>query len=402
MLPSRTIKLTTAYAIKAALPHGKQEAIVFDGNLPGFGLRIREGGKRTWIVQYRLGKKQRRLTIGNVGVIDADEARRRAKQALSKVRLGIDPQLERSDVRVQASVTLKTVIADYLARYAEPRQKPKTFQDTTRYLQVGFTPLHETPLQKLRRADIARQLGELAKSSGPYATNRARAAISALFSWAIGEGLADANPAVGTNKAIDEISRDRVLSQPELTHVWRLSGDGDYAAIVKLAILTGQRREEIGGMLWSELDLIQSMWKIGAVRTKNGLSHSIPLSKLAVQILSGLIRQEDRDFVFGSQTGSFQGWSNAKAALDARIQEAFSKGPAPSQPFVAWRFHDIRRTVATRLGDIGAQPHVIEAILNHISGSKAGVAGVYNRAAYSDEKRVALALWSEKVSAEIA
>jgi integrase len=214
--------------------------------------------------------------------------------------------------------------------------------------------------------------------------------LGALFSWAIGEGLIDANPVLGTNKAIEETSRDRVLSQRELALAWRESGDGDYGAIIKLLILTGQRREEVGGIKWSEIDFDSAVWTIGAERTKNGLPHQVPLSATAIEILRARNRGS-RDLVFGSRNGPFQGWSKAKSSINQRMARE-----SPANP---WRLHDIRRTVATRLGDIGVPPHVVEALLNHISGHRAGVAGIYNRATYAADKREAIDRWTARVIA---
>jgi integrase len=213
----------------------------------------------------------------------------------------------------------------------------------------------------------------------------------------MGEGVADQNPVIGTNKATDEIARDRVLSPPELSAIWQQAGDGDFAAIVKLLILTGQRREEVGGMLWSEVDLDGSIWRILAERTKNGLRHEVPLSQPAVAILRARAEHERRDLVFGAGAGPFQGWSNAKGALDERVLARLRKNDKKAT-LPPWRLHDIRRTVATRLADLGVLPHVVEAVLNHASGHKAGVAGVYNRAAYAAEKRMALDLWAEHIA----
>jgi integrase len=264
--------------------------------------------------------------------------------------------------------------------------------DVRRYLRIHWSSLHEIAVHSVTRAMVAARLAEIARDNGPYSANRARAALSAFYSWAIGEGLADANPVMGTNKATEEVSRDRVLSPEELRRAWQLAGSGDYRAIVKLLILTGQRREEVGGMLWSEVDLDAGLWRIGLDRTKNSLPHDVPLSPAAVSILRGISRRDDRDYVFGSRNGPFQGWSNAKRAFDARMTAA-----SKAQP---WRLHDIRRTVATRLGDQGVLPHVVEAILNHISGHRAGVAGIYNRAIYSAEKRDALNRWAAFIAAD--
>jgi integrase len=387
------MKLTEASVKGLSLPPGVRDKLFFDDELPGFGFRIRDGGKRTWIAQYRLGKKQRRVTIGTDANTKADEARKRAKGVLSKVHLGADPQIEKAEARVQAARTVQVAVELYLEARAA-RLKPRSLAEVKRHLRKHFAALSELPLAKVARADVAREIARIAKQNGPYEANRARAALSALYSWAMGEGLADRNPIIGTNKAIDEIARDRVLSPAELSAIWQEAGTGDFATIVKLLVLTGQRREEVGGMLWSEVDLDGSIWSILAERTKNGLPHDVPLSQPAAAILRARAKHERRDLVFGIGAGSFQGWGKAKSALDervlARLREKNNNAHTPP-----WRLHDIRRTVATRLGDLGVLPHVVEAVLNHVSGHKAGVAGVYNRAAYAAEKRMALDLWAE-------
>jgi integrase len=140
-------------------------------------------------------------------------------------------------------------------------------------------------------------------SNGPFAANRARASLSALFSWAIGEGLLDSNPVVGTNKAIDETPRDRVLTDDELSLIWRHAGDLNY---VRLLILTGQRGEEVGGLRRSELRFADRIWSISAERTKTGKPHDVPLSTLALEILHAQFKREGRDLVFGAREGAFR------------------------------------------------------------------------------------------------
>jgi integrase len=387
------MKLTKATVNGLKLPRGKSEAIVFDEGLPGFGLRVRAGGKRTWIAQYRLGSKQRRVTIGTVETLDADEARRRARSALSKVHLGADPQLEKAEARAQAAVTLGSVVDSYLARYAAKRLKPSTLTDVDRYLRRHWGTLSALPVRKITRADVAARLARIAEESGGFAANRARTALSSLYAWAIAEGLTDANPVVGTRKAVDEIARDRVLTDEELRLIWRHAGGGDYGAIIRLLILIGQRREEVAAMTWEEIDLEGAIWRIGGDRTKNARAHEVPLASQAVEILQALEKRDGRALVFGSRNGPFSGWSKAKALLDSRMSAALGRAPAP------WRLHDLRRTAATRMADLGVQPHVIEAILNHVSGHKAGVAGVYNRSSYAAERRAALNLWADHVMA---
>src|SRR5271170_5729321 len=265
------MRLTKANVAKLALPAGKSELLVFDDALAGFGIRLRYGGKRTWIAQYRIGSKQRRMSLGSTETLDAEEARKLAKSALSKVNLGTDPQTEKAHGRLKASVTIGATVETYLAR-REGRLRPNFLADVRRYLRVHWAPLHEVAVHSVTRSMVAARLAEIATGNGLYAANRARAALSAFYSWAIGEGLANENPVVGTNKAVDEISRDRVLSPHELRLIWQLAGSNDFGAIVRLLILTGQRREEVGGMLWSELDLDAALWTIGKDRTKTAYS----------------------------------------------------------------------------------------------------------------------------------
>jgi hypothetical protein len=210
------MRLTKANIERLALPAGVNDRIVFDAALPGFGLRLREGGKRTWIVQYRVGTKQRRVTLGTVETLNADEARKRAKSALSTVHLGHDPQLEKAEARAESAITLGAIVERYLEERAAKRLKPKTLTEVTRSLREHWKPLHAVPLTKVVRVAVAAQLGRIAKERGPIAANRSRAYLSTLYAWAIAEGLTDANPVVGTNKAAEEISRDRVLSDEEL------------------------------------------------------------------------------------------------------------------------------------------------------------------------------------------
>lgn len=388
------MRLTKANIGRYALPPGKAEALLFDDDMPGFGLRVRVGGKRTWIAQYRLGTKQRRITLGTTETVDPDEARKRAREALAKVSLGSDPQTEKRAAKEHASVTLGSIVPRYLA-YAGRRQKVAHHQDTRRYLEKHWSPLSEIALNQITRATVSGRLAAIATENGPFAANRARAALSAFYGWAMGEGVAAANPVVGTHKATEEVRRDRVLTDAELVEIWTHAGQGGFGPIVRLLILTGQRREEVGGMLWRELQ--ERTWHIGGERTKNGQQHEVPLSPAALAILAAVPQRDDREQVFGTGAGPFQGWSNAKENLDARIAASRKARGGKQSPAVPWRLHDIRRTVATRMADLGVLPHVIEAVLNHVSGHKAGVAGIYNRSSYAAEKRAALDLWGKRV-----
>jgi integrase len=183
--------------------------------------------------------------------------------------------------------------------------------------------------------------------------------------------------------------RDRVLSDAELAAVWNACGNDTYSKIVKLLILTGARREEVGGMLWSELDK-RPLWIISASRTKNRLEHVLTLPGLAWSLIDSTPRREPKNRVLGNGPQGFNNWNTAKKALDRR------------SGIVSWRLHDLRRTAATRMADLGIQPHIIEAALNHVSGHKAGVAGIYNRSSYQREVKNALAIWADHVASIVS
>lgn len=399
------MKFTKAAVATLVLPEGKSDAIFFDDALPGFGLRIRAGGKRSWVVQYRLGTKQSRMTLGSAAALDLDAARIEAKRALSKVGLAVDPQLEKATARADASVTFGAIVDLFLdrqeTRVAAGGLRASSLEPTRRYLQRGMKPLHRKPLRSVTRADIAARLGTLSQENGPVSADRARAALSTFYGWAMKEGIVDSNPVIATNRPAEPKSRERALLDAELVEVWNACRDDDHGRIVRLLILTGQRREEVGAMTWDELDLNKALWSLPGARTKNHRPHEVPLSDAALAILGQVPQRADRELLFGQGEGAFSGWSNSKERLDARILDARTAGvgSAKVKPMLAWRLHDLRRTAATGMASIGVDPHIVEAVLNHVSGAKGGIAGIYNKAAYAKEKREALNRWAAHVTA---
>jgi integrase len=278
--------------------------------------------------------------------------------------------------------TFGVVVDRYLER-KRASLKPKSFTESTRYLRVLSAPLAKLGLGQIERRKVAILLGEIETTSGAVSRNRARSALSAFFSWCITEGLLDINPVAGTARANENGSRERVLTRDELRAMWRSLGDDSFSDIVRLLLLTGQRRTEIGGLQWSEIDLARRMIVLPASRTKNKRAHELPLSRQALEILSGCPRRNGTDFIF-SDNGNLD-YDRAKIALDARVGIA------------EWKIHDLRRTCATGMSELGVLPHIVEAVLNHQSGHKSGVAGIYNRARYADEMRSALQRWADHV-----
>jgi integrase len=363
--------------------------IVFDDTLPGLGLRLRATGGRSFVFQFKIGTQQRRMTLGNASAIKLEQARATASKLHAYVRLGHDVAAERNERRAQITDTFGATLARYLPRQ-KARVRPRSYIEIDRYLSRYLRSFHELPLARIDRRAIAEQLFRIETANGTAAANRARTCLSAFFSWCMREGLADANPVIGTGRR-EEVSRARVLNEDELLIVWQALGNDEFSAIVRLLILTGQRREEIGGLRWSEL--VNDRIILPSERTKNKREHVIPLSEPAQAIIDAQPRRRDREHVFGRGTGGFSGWSRCKARLDARVAEMMG------HPLPGWTLHDIRRSCATHMAELGAAPHIIEAILNHVSGHKHGIHGVYNRSTYEREKRVALQMWTNHVLA---
>jgi integrase len=368
------------------VPSGKSEVIAFDDDVPGFGLRVYAGGSATFIFQYRLGAVQRRMKLGKASAISVQDARKCASQLHARVMLGQDPAADKAEARSKAAETFSSILQRYLVR-KKAALKVRTYVEVERHLLKHAKPLHGLQLTGIERRSVANLLSGLADSSGPNAANSVRASLSNFFGWAMREGLAESNPVISTNLAVTGGSRDRTLSDDELRLIWNALDDSAYSDILRLLALTAQRRDEIGSLRWSEVDFDKAVIALPVARTKNKREHIVPLSHPALAILKARPRLAGSECVFTTAANGFRGWSKLKIALDGRIDEI-----AP------WRLHDLRRTAATRMADIGVQPWIIEAVLNHVGGHKSGVAGIYNRSTYELEKRKALGLWAEHLN----
>jgi integrase len=343
------MKLTADSVAALKMPAGKLDHIEWDDSLPGFGVRLRGKTKR-WAVQYRVGKQQRRESLGDVRKVKLEDARKIARQRFAQVELGSDPAAERAQARAAANapqLTFASVVARYLAA-KEDVLRPNTFKAAKRYFTAQWKPFADRPIDSIKRADVAARLQEIIKTNGRTSAARARGNLSTLFFWAMREGLcqSESNPVITTHDPDEGIMpRDRVLTDRELALVWRESGDGTFGSIVKLLILTGCRREEIGALKWSEIDLDTGMMTIPGTRTKNHRTLTLTLPGAAIAILQSIPRQEGRDNVFGIRRGPFVGWGYAKLALDNRITIAERGKQLPR-----WVLHDLRRTMRTGLG----------------------------------------------------
>jgi integrase len=381
------VRLTQEVVDGFTLPKGKNDGFIWDMELENFGVRARrgvDGVRKTYVVQYRAHGRTRRHTLP-LARFALPKAREAARRILAKVTLGHDPQAEKRAKRLWASRTFAAAVALYLA---DKTGRPGTLRASKLYLTGPyFKPLHATGISEIKRADLAEQLTAIAHDHSAITAHNARQAASALFAWAVAEGWIEHNPMIGLRKTSRPASRSRVLSHTELAAIWHACADDDYGRIVRLLILLGSRRQEIGGMRWDELNPDTGVWTLPASRSKNGRPHTVTLPPLARAIIAG-IPGNDGDFLFGKRGVGFMAWSAPKRALDQRL------GVAP------WRLHDLRRTVATLMADdLHVEPHLIEAVLNHYDGHRRGVAGIYNRATYECGIRITLERWQQHVLA---
>jgi integrase len=345
-------------------------------------------------------------------LVDAREA---AQEALRGVQKGIDPAREKQRRREAATDTFVTVARLFVERHQRP--KNRSWQETARLL--GLVPdkkaadpksqragdgaplvavkggivakWADRKISEIRKADIIEVLEKIVDDA-PYAANRTLAALRTLFNWAMGRDLIALSPCAGVKPPAVEKARDRVLSDNELKAVWKAAAEIErpFGPIVQLLILTGQRRTEVGGMTWDELDLDKKLWTLPRGRVKNDTGHEVPLSALALEIVSKVHRVKGCQFLF-STTGEtpVSGYSKAKGALDEKTG------------LTDWRLHDLRRTTASGMARLGIALPVIEKVLNHSSGSFAGIVGVYQRHSFAEEKRAALDAWGRFVTSLI-
>ena len=375
------MRLTDAAVAALQVPRGKSEIIAFDDALPGFGVRVRSGGSKRFIYQYKLNSTNRRVTFKEANV---KRARAAAQILAAKVTLGSDPALEKEAAHDAAGDTFKRCLDRYLAR-PQGKRRERTLQEIRRHLERNLQPLHRLHVKEIGRRRVADELMRITAENGAVQSNRTRSSLSAFLNWCIGEGYLDINVAAQTNKH-EEVARSRVLSDAELAKIWNaLPEQGDYHDIIQLLILTGQRLGEITDLSWREVDFDKAIITLPPSRTKNHREHVVPLSAPALEILKGRARG-DRELIFGTGAHGFGAFSKRKRELDERAKLK-----------VAWVIHDIRRSVATGLAKL-VQPHIVECVLGYVGGFRAGVASTYNLHAYEDEKRHALDLWGKHVS----
>lgn len=426
----------TKRTVDAARP-GESDLFIWDSKVPGFGLKVTPTGGKVYVFQYRMANPgaakampTRRMNIGRHGAWTPDQARTRAEELAALVKLGTDPQQEIKDriaakaeaqrqaearARLEAELLFEKVAARWLEHYeSEKGRRPRTLEQARHVVTARLEPaLKGKPLPHITRADLQAIIDAI-----PIRHRASRLAVyayaSVLFRWAMERGDIAENPVRLMTKPSPPEARARVLTEDELAVVWHATGAlrDPYRAFYRLLVLTGQRREEVAAMTWGELDRASALWIIPASRAKNGKAHIVPLAPAVVEELDrlALAVQENEPAALDAKRWPTSGpvlstsgkkpiksysQAKAKATLDAAITTTLGD----AAPMEAWRAHDLRRTLATGLQKLGIRFEVTEAVLNHLSGTRSGVAGIYQQHDWKEEKRDALRAWAATVTA---
>ena len=379
-------------------PSGKKDALFFDGGQRGLAVRVTSGGGKNFLAQYTHAGVKRRIPLGECKAISLDVARKATAAILGEVAQGRDPAADRKETAREAQrkathevLTLSALLEQWeKLRLADKRASYAA--EAVRALRYAFGKQMKAPAADLTRRAVVHVLDNLTKGGKAAMAARTAAYGRACYGWAVKRGSIAENPFLSLPLA-PVAKRERVLTEDELRAVWRATAEpGAFNSIVRALILTGQRREEVAGMAWSEIAPDLTTWTIPAARAKNNAAHIVSMATPMQAMLTAArhnprIKSETTaDLVFPGQRGPFSGFGKAKAALDE------------ASGVKDWRLHDLRRTMATGLQGLGVRLEVTEAVLNHVSGSRAGIVGLYQRHDYAAEKRAALNAWGEHVA----
>jgi integrase len=375
------MKLTLNRIDSLKCPEGKRDALVFDDEQRGLGVRVTASGGKTYLAQYSWHGQKRRIPLGGCSALSLAKARDAVRAIMGDVAKGIDPAAERKKAKAHEALTLEALLSDWQALHLASK-RPRYASEAVRAVRNAFARYLDLPAANLSRATAVKTLDAMARKGSAAMAARTAAYGKAAYGWGIKRGAMSENPFASLPVTPTE-RRERVLSDDELAVIWRATdGPGPFNGILRMALLTGQRREGVAGMTWAELAADFSTWTIPASRAKNGTTHIVPLSAQAQDLLRNVPRfgaqQPGLELVFPGLRGPFNGWSKAKVALDAK------------SGVTNWRLHDLRRTATTGLQRLGVRLEVTEQVLNHVSGSRAGIVGVYQRHDFASEKRAAL------------
>jgi integrase len=388
------MKLTQRRIDDLECPAGKKDALVFDGEQRGLGVRVTARGGKSYVAQYTFAGSKRRVPLGSCSAISLAAAREAVRAILGDAARGVDTAAERKEARLKAAADGLT-LADLIDQWDKLHLSAKRAnysRAATGSLRRSFAHHLDKPAAAVDRSAVVRVLDGLSKDDKTAMAGALARYGSALYGWAIRRGTLSGNPFERVPVA-PTVRRERVVSDDEINRIWAgTEGPGAFNGIVRMLMLTGQRREEVARMTWDEITPDLSVWTIPTSRAKNGIAHVVPLSPQAQTVLRAAPRinrgsnDDSPDLVFPGEPGVFSGWSKSKARLDGRIGVN------------GWTLHDLRRTTATGLQKLGVRLEVTESVLNHVSGSRAGVTGIYQRHDWAEEKRAALNAWGEHIA----
>ncbi len=400
-MSSKAFTLSQSTVEGATCPPGRKDALFFDQKLRGFGLRVTRHGGKVFIAQYRAGGKVRRVVIGAFGAVTPAEARNRAKVYLGAAADGRDLDAEKKAkvVATKQQAIDDTFSFDALVKaWAKARatdRRPSYLDEAVKCCNRNLAAWKDRPATSISVREAVALLDEIKAEKGTVTANRTLAYARAAYSWALKRQMIDKNPFMGIERPGRETTRERVLSAAELRAIWAACQTLSplMRAYVCTLMLTLQRREEVAGMQWTELDEDQTAWNLPGQRAKNGRTTIVHLSGPVRELLSAMPKIDGNPYVFaGEKKGqSVRGFNSAKVQIDEALVTA---GHALSP----WCFHDFRRAGVTALAGLGHAPHVCDRILNHITGSIQGVAAIYQRFQFLDEREAALDEWAKHVT----
>ena len=358
---------------------GVKRVDIRDASFPGFGVRITTRGRKTFVYNYRWGLEQRREVLGTFPATPLAKAREKAMDILRLIEEGVDPTQQRR----RSITSVEAAIADFIRSYAKPRNK--SWREAERILNRELvTVIGGRDIRSITKADILGIVDAASERGALYQANRIHAHTRKFLNWCAQRGLIDANPILGISAPSRERARDRVLADDEVARIVKAAKvePFPFGPFVLLLLATAQRRGELAEMRWSHIDRKAAVWEIPAEYSKNGKANTVPLTPFAMRVLDAVPVFDACDLVFSTNRRTpVSGFSK----MLRRISEESSTS--------GWRLHDLRRTAASGMARAGVAPHIVEKVLNHISGEISGVAAVYNRYGYTDEKRVALEKW---------
>ena len=403
------MKLTAAAVERAKAPSAGQ-IDYFDMAYPGLALRVTAKGVKSWTYHARVRGKLKRATLGRYPDLSLAQARKQAGETAEMMHRGDNPTEEKRKARRAASQPIRDTVEAVAAEWLKRDQAGNRSKDEVkRIFERDVLPLWGgRSIKDIDRREVIELVDGIVDRGAPTMARRVHAHLHRMFRWAVGRGVIEANPMADLPKPGGEKPRDRVLSDTEVVEVWRATDALGYpfGPLIRLLVLTGARRDEVGSLTWSEIEFNADVIRLEGVRTKNGVPHVIPLSPTSLEVIKAIPKVEPGEgaprYVF-TTTGrsAVSGWSRAKRQLDDLVDKGRRGGDCTEgavQALEPWRLHDLRRTAATGLQRLGFRLEVIESVLGHVSGSRAGIVGVYQRHDFVDEKRAALAAWGSYIA----